>query len=157
MAGHSLDLLSAQIQCIQSRNFFDMEWTKDLLNNFMDHMKNMLVWIDLNGKKSSGKGSFTLFVNQNLISSEFSILRNPFSTYYKVIFAVKTSNIKYNSANYSSYWVASKSSLFKKFQIQGNRSKFCKGWNAKMGFGRFISKNKSIILPYSMSNQWSWL
>ena len=44
-----------------------------------------------------------LFVNQNLISSEFSILRNLFSTYYKVIFAVKISNIKYNSANYSSY------------------------------------------------------
>jgi len=43
MTGRSLGLSSAQIQCIQSRNFFDMEWIKDLLNNFMDHMKNTLV------------------------------------------------------------------------------------------------------------------
>ena len=53
--------------------------------------------------------------------------------------------------------VPSKFSLLKKFQIQGNWSEFCQRWNAKMEFGWSISKNKSIILPDTMSNQWSWL
>ena len=57
-----------------------MEWTKGLLNNFMDHMKNMLVWIDLNGKQSLGKSWFTLLANQNLIS--FNFRWHSFSPFY---------------------------------------------------------------------------